>query len=536
MNRLMAFAIVLISALQLSATEYIVKLKKKGALGAAMHQVANMPDVSVTAVHSVGQLLKVDVQGSKTDEFKSVAQLVSRDDVEYVVENIKMHAFENIEEMGEASQWALEKVGAAKAWEITRGSKDVIVAVIDTGIDYKHRSLKDNIFINKKEIPGNGIDDDKNGFIDDVNGWDFKENNNNPMDATGQRNPGHGTHCAGIIGATGEDVSGINPHVSLVPLRFLGADGSGDLFASIKAIDYAIGLGVHVISASWGAAVPRSGAQPLIEAILRADQKGIIFVAAAANDGQSNDVKEVYPANAGTPNMISVAASDVNDEKPQWSNYGRKKVDLAAPGADILSTLPGHKSGKLSGTSMATPLVAGLVALLKSQDINMTGAQARSILQTTGAKVGIETACNCRIDAGAAVTAVQDKKLVVVPAAASLGVNDKLQMSAYGGAGSYSFESANPEVASVSAQGELVAKKEGDVKVVVKDAKGQSAQSLVIHVGQGGGSQEPPAEGKCPFPNEMMCVIACSIKPDLPWCKDMPGLPPPDDEEMSMLY
>src|SRR5690606_15653783 len=145
----------------------------------------------------------------------------------------------------------------------------------------------------------------------------------------------------------------------------------------------AIEKGAHVISASWGATIPRSQAQPLIEAIKRATDKGIIFVAAAANDGKNNDKTDVFPANAGFDNMISVAASGASDAKPSWSNYGKSSVHVAAPGENIMSTLPADKYGNLSGTSMATPLVAGLVALLKSQDMSLTGSQVRALLQTT---------------------------------------------------------------------------------------------------------------------------------------------------------
>ncbi|MEZ4872532.1 MAG: S8 family serine peptidase [Bdellovibrionales bacterium] len=192
-------------------------------------------------------------------------------------------------------------------------------------------------------------------------------------------------------------------------------------------MDYAIEKGVDVISASWGATISAAQAKPLIEAVQRASDAGVIFVAAAANDGRNNDATDVFPANAEFANTISVAASGSNDQKPQWSNYGRRTVHLASPGLDIMSTLPNNRYDNLSGTSMATPLVAGLVALLKSQNPELTGQDARALLQTTGAKVSIETACNCRIDAGEAMSALVEKRMFISPAAMTLSPSDSAQ-------------------------------------------------------------------------------------------------------------
>ena len=227
-------------------------------------------------------------------------------------------------------QWALSKVKAPEAWEYNTGTKETVVAVIDTGVALQHEDLAEQIWTNKNEIPNNGIDDDNNGFIDDIRGWDFNANdNNNPDDETSQRNPGHGTHCAGIIGAVGNNgigISGLAHNVSIMPIRFLGANGSGDLMGGAKS-DYAIKNKADIISASWGAAVNRAQMKPILEAMQRAKEKGILFIAAVANDGKSNDFREVYPANAGLSNVISVAASDPSDQNhlgqimddPRWT-------------------------------------------------------------------------------------------------------------------------------------------------------------------------------------------------------------------------
>jgi thermitase len=205
-------------------------------------------------------------------------------------------------------------------------------------------------------------------------------------------------------------------------------------------------------------------------------------------------------------------------------------VDLAAPGADILSTMPGNKYGKLSGTSMATPLVAGLVGLLKSQDASLTPSQIRSILQSSGAKVDIKTACNCRIDAEASTRVVSSKALTVIPAAASLGIGANLQFGVYGGNGPYTYKSSDPDVASIDASGKLTTIKEGDVTVSVEDADGNKASSLGILVGR----ETPPDEGgsgDCPLGEPMLCAIICQIMPTAPWCEGGGG---GDDDEGGM--
>lgn len=446
-------------------------------------------------------------------------------DAEYVVENTMLHAFRRNSDPRRSEQWALDMIKANDAWDVAMGSHNVVVAVIDTGIA-DHEDLSSNAWINEDEVAGNGIDDDNNGFIDDVRGWDFNGNDSDPRDETGSRNPGHGTHCSGIIGAVCNNdlgICGISPQVSLMALRFLDQNGSGDLFASVKAIDYAISNGAHIISASWGANIPESSAQPIIEAIKRAEEKGLIFVAAAANDGKSNDVESMYPANAQTFHMISVAASNDKDEKPPWSNFGRK-VDIAAPGENILSTVPGGYK-LLSGTSMATPLVAGTVALMKSIDLSLSGATCRSILQSTGAQVNIETASNRRIDAAKAVEAVRAKQLTLVPAAHTFKPGAEFKFGAWGGSGSYKFKSLNPDIATIDEEGALKALKVGDVIIEVSDSSGQKASSVSIKV-----ADAPQGGTGCPFPEPFLCTIMCAINPSMPWCHgtampDMPELP-----------
>ena len=253
-------------------------------------------------------------------------------------------------------------IDALEAWSVTTGSNATVVAVIDTGVDYSHQDLATNIWVNQAEIPGNEIDDDFNGYVDDVHGYDFVNDDGDPMDDNG-----HGTHVAGTIGAidnNGLGVVGVSPNVQIMALKFLNADGSGYLSDAIKAIDYAVANGAVISNNSWSGG---GYSQTLYEAIANAGSVGHIFVAAAGNATSNNDSSPAYPASYELDNIISVAATDRNDALASFSNYGATTVDLAAPGVSILSTTPGDSYSTYSGTSMATPHVAGVVALVRSQ-------------------------------------------------------------------------------------------------------------------------------------------------------------------------
>jgi thermitase len=267
-------------------------------------------------------------------------------------------------------------IGAEKAWDITTGKKDVIVAVIDTGVDFSHPELANNAWINEAEARGEtGVDDDGNGYIDDINGFNFVANNGNSNDDNG-----HGTHCAGTIGAEGDNgigIVGVAWNVRIMAVKFLDRAGGGTLDGAIKAVDYARKNGAHISSNSWGG----GGISALLKkAVEDTRDAGQIFVAAAGNSAMDNDRFATQPAGLGVENIISVAALDNRGEMASFSNYGAQSVHVAAPGVNILSTVPGGAYDTYSGTSMATPHVSGVVALMLSQNPNMTYQEVKQRL------------------------------------------------------------------------------------------------------------------------------------------------------------
>lgn len=299
-------------------------------------------------------------------------------------------------------QWGMSDIGVVDAWKSanTTGASDMIIAVIDTGVDYTHEDLAANIWRNSgetgKDSQGrdkatNGVDDDGNGFIDDVVGWDFAKNDNKPYDTTGGNpffggNPGHGTHCAGNVGAVadnGKGILGIAPNAKIMVMRFLTEQGQGDLAGAVKSIKYAVDNGAKVLSNSWGSeGDPGSEGTPLKEAIQYALDRGVLFVAAAGNSGYNNDsgAKSAFPASFDFDNIVSVAAIDKSNKLGSFSNYGARTVDIAAPGVGTYSTIPGNKYQNLDGTSMAAPHVAGAAGLYWSKNPKATWKDVKNAL------------------------------------------------------------------------------------------------------------------------------------------------------------
>eukprot|EP00210_Caulerpa_lentillifera_P006692 g6395.t1 len=340
-------------------------------------------------------------------------------------------------------QWHLPAIsaygssGGTNAWDLTRGSSEIIVAVIDTGVDYQHPDLHPNIWINTGEIPGNGIDDDHNGFIDDVFGFDFHNDDSDPMDDNG-----HGTHCAGIIGDIYNlthkpthvmRISGVSPNVRIMSIKAMGENGNGRLSNVIAAVEYSLEMGAQITSNSFGTPhIDYSAAFDRLVSVL--EQAGQLYVAAAGNKGRNTDNQSEFPASLESSIILSVAATNEKDQLASFSNYGARSVDLGAPGVKILSTQLNNRYSYSQGTSSATPLVAATAALVlsvyKRQGLDPMGrgTQAKQVILSsvdqvpglknrtlTGGRLNaaraVELAWNKSIDDVSHVEAINVKKL-----------------------------------------------------------------------------------------------------------------------------
>jgi subtilisin family serine protease len=346
-----------------------------------------------------GDLILVD---SKLGTMEAIEKLKSMPEVEYAEPNwIYEHfATSNDPYFTNNSLWGMSAGGnqfgsrAASAWAANKlGSSSVYVGIIDEGYMYDHEDLAANAGVNPGEIAGNGVDDDGNGLVDDVYGWDFDGNNNTLFDGTSDD---HGTHVAGTIGGVGGNgigVAGVAWNVKLMGAKFLGSRG-GTTSNAIKAVDYftdlkqSQGLNIVATNNSWGGG---GYSQALKDAIDRADAAGILFIAAAGNSGTDNDASASYPSNYDSPNVIAVASITSSGGLSSFSQYGATTVDIGAPGSGIWSTVPAS-SGKgkratitsgyasYNGTSMATPHVTGAAALYASIYPNASAAQIKAAI------------------------------------------------------------------------------------------------------------------------------------------------------------
>jgi subtilisin family serine protease len=403
------------------AGELIVKLKNPStALGKGTS--TNLTALQTTAmklhqtvlvsavVKSLGAGSLTDIHPVMTDRTMQVIRLTNDSDlqaamkalkadpsVEYVEPNVLYHAFDDgipndpdfgklwgmkntgqTDEAGQLGKAGID-INIVPVWkEGIHGSRNVVVAVVDTGIDWTHPDLAANLYTNPGEAGdkgNNGIDDDKNGFIDDIHGWNFVDNSNNSRDDNG-----HGSHCSGTIGGVGNNqigVAGVNWEVSLMPVKFLDSNGGGNLENAVNAVNYAKLMKVNMMSNSWGGGPFTQG---LFDAIKSAKDAGILFLAASGNDGSDNDGTPTYPASYQLDNIVGVAATDNLDKMADFSNWGKTTVHLAAPGVNVYSTSKDGGYETLSGTSMATPHVAGVAALLLSANPSWTYSQIKDRL------------------------------------------------------------------------------------------------------------------------------------------------------------
>lgn len=350
-----------------------------------------------------------------TEDLNSVIDTLENDpNVEYAQPNYALNVQAVPTDSSLSSEWAIYNDGqevngytgrpgvdinTLNAWNLTMGNENVVIGVLDTGMDKEHKDLSENIFTNTSEIPGNGIDDDGNGYVDDVSGWDFLNDDNSIFDSADADS--HGTSIGGIIaaGADNGGIVGVAPKVKLLPLKFISGN-IGYTSDAIEAIEYAKNMGVKIINCSFGG----TDNNPALKSAM--ESSGILFVCAAGNRGQDTKEKPVYPAAFGLTNILSVGAVDSKGMLPTFTSYG-KDVDIAAPGTSILSTLPGNKYGYSSGTSVSAALVSGVAGLVLSY---LPGESPKDIrtrilngaIKSTALKDKVAT--DGRVDAFAALT------------------------------------------------------------------------------------------------------------------------------------
>ncbi len=338
-------------------------------------------------------------------------------DVLYAEPNYTLEAFKEPNDPRFVDLWGLHNTGQAggtidadidapEAWDITTGSSSVVVVVIDTGIDYNHQDLSANMFRNTSDCNSNGVDDDGNGFVDDCFGIDTVNSDSDPMDDND-----HGTHVAGTIGAVGNNnvgVVGVNWNIQLMACKFLNAAGSGSTSGAISCLEYVKlmkdrGVNIIATSNSWGGG---GFSQALLDSIEAHLQRGILFIAAAGNDGTDNDVTPFYPCNYYLPNIICVASTTRTDARSSFSNFGRRTVHIGAPGSEVWSTVRGNAYGQKSGTSMATPHVTGVAALLKAQDSSRDWKAIKNLILAGGNNISAlnNTITQKRLNANGALT------------------------------------------------------------------------------------------------------------------------------------
>ena len=371
--------------------ELLVKFKA-GSTAVASQTVLN--SLGAVALEDLGDTgwkrIKLPSSISMND---AIIELTRSMDIEGAQPNFYYHLLQtpNDTRFNDAGMYGLQKISAPSAWDLSTGSSSVVVADIDTGARYTHEDLAANIWNNPGEIPGNGIDDDGNGFVDDYHGWDMFFNDSDPLDENG-----HGTHTAGTIGAVGNNgvgVVGVNWNVKIMVIKIYNSSGFGTTSAMlVNAYNYVRlmknrGINIRVTNNSYGGCDEACGYdQATKDAIDLLADAGVLQVFAAGNDNSNNETTPFYPANYNSPGIISVAASTTTDAAASFSNYGVNSVDLAAPGSGILSTTWGSNSsyGSLSGTSMATPHVTGAAALLSAFNPSLSPASLKASLDELG--------------------------------------------------------------------------------------------------------------------------------------------------------
>ena len=384
----------------------------------ALQSISNSTKVKNTPV----ERLYIVEYGIGIDSYDLAKELMQNPDIEYAVPVFNRYVTEyEPNDPLISQQWHINNIGSKAAWDVTKGSDDVVIGIVDSGTDWYHEDLRDNTYINEDEIPDNGIDDDENGFVDDVNGWDFVGNislgqainqqfrpDNEPAPLAGGNE--HGTHVAGCASATTDNATGIAAigfNTKMIHVK-CGSDnwtqtGTRGIFKGYQGILYAAENGADIINCSWGGPGYNPAEQEIINSVT---EMGILVVASAGNDGQTIDEDNFFPT--GYDNILSVGSINSNNRKSGFSNFG-VRTDVYAPGGNIYATLPGNRYGNNSGTSMAGPVAAGLAALIKAANPDWTPHQIAAQMRSTTKNLANVSEANRplyfgRIDAEAALT------------------------------------------------------------------------------------------------------------------------------------
>lgn len=394
----------------------------------------------------------------------------------YIEKDYVLRAINTSDDPLLSEQKGLENINITEAWDTGTGDQNVLVAVTDTGFNFDHEDLVNQVWTNPNEIPGNGIDDDENGYVDDIHGWDFANQDNDPTDGHM-----HGSHVSGIItgeGNNGVGISGVNWKARILPAQFLTKDGSGSTAGAIEAIIYAADQGARVMNASWGGG---DDSQALKDAIDYGFEKGMLFIAAAGNESSNNDFTPAYPAAYDSPGLLAIASSEPDGKLSSFSNYGVVGVDLVAPGGGILSTVLGNDYERLSGTSMASPMAAGVAALILSVDSELTPTQLRNAMLNSVTENSIFSgvvATSGQLDAAKALAQLYETHKIW-PGKMTIKTGNSFQFSTYRSVGNVNWEVDDVSVGTVDENGLLTTLVEGALKITATDGAGNLASTLV---------------------------------------------------------
>ena len=448
-------------------------------------------------------------------EFKrsGLPALRTSSDVLYIEQNQEYRAIAVPNDPLYSEQSQMKRMNVESAWGRSTGSADVVVAISDTGIDGVHEDLAGQLWVNPGEIPDNGIDDDSNGYVDDIQGWDFVGKDNLPADENR-----HGTHVAGIVAAgsdNGIGVAGVSWRTRLMAVRFLDENGSGTTEGGIDTLVYAAKNGAQIINASWGGG---GKSDALSDAIDFAWNRGAILVAAAGNDSSNSDSTAHYPSAYPNPGVVSVASSSADGVLSSFSNFGRISVDVVAPGSSVLSTLPGDAYGRLSGTSMAAPMVSGVAALmlgyapaLSALDLRNALFNAAILRSTYEGKISTSG----DMDASRALAQLDQTSLQIWPARITLQSRIPFQFSARGAQGGISWSVNDSRIGVIDGSGTFTPKKAGQVTVTARDAGGAVAVTEKITVvagsGGGGGCSAPTQAPDADLPETVGSIISFGL-------------------------